>query len=187
MVGAACNRPGVVGIFSLGARTWRADGPALPGSDHRGRVTVLSLRETADGLTALLGIGIGNGTSTAVVAAWTSLGGAKWTVSPALVLARSSHLVSFGPSFGTGSFLLSADRAGATSLAIIDGPGGRWGHLPPPPRETATVAFAPAPTAATVAFAAQGTTLTVWSLPPGGRVWAAAQTLHVALTFNSAS
>jgi hypothetical protein len=185
MVGAACSRPGVVGIFAFGAPTWRADAPVLPAALHRGRVTVLSLRETADGLTALLGIA--NGTRTAVVAAWTSGDGTKWTVSPVLVLARGAHLVSFGPIDGTGSFLLSTDRAGVTSLATIDAPGDGWGHLPSPPRGTATVAFESTPTAATVALAPRGTTLTVWSLAPGGRVWTEAQTLHVALTFNSSS
>jgi hypothetical protein len=185
MVGAACSRPGVVGIFTIGAQTWRADAPVVPAALRRGRVTALSLRATEDGLTALLGVE--NGTSTVVVAAWTSGDGTKWTESPALVLSRGAHLDSFGPTDGTGSFVLSTDRGGVTSLATIDGPADGWGHLPPPPRQTATVAFDSTPAAATVALAPQGTTLTVWSLAPGGRDWTEARILHVALTFNSST
>ena len=70
VVGAGCSRPGVAGIFAEKAGRWHLDPLALPGSLRQGRVEVLTMEQTIDGLVALLGISTKAGT--AVVGAWTT-------------------------------------------------------------------------------------------------------------------
>ncbi len=56
VVGASCSRPGVAGIFAEQAGRWHLDPLALAGSLQQGRVEVLTMEQTTDGLAALLGI-----------------------------------------------------------------------------------------------------------------------------------
>jgi hypothetical protein len=181
IVGADCSRPGVVGIFAEQAGSFELSPIALSGSLRRGRVEVLALEQTTDGLMAVLGISE-NG-ETAVVAAWTT-NTTRWTISPALVLASSHHLVSFGPADGSGLFVISASSSGSMRLAVVDDPGVPWRQLPPPPSNTATVAFSP--TSPTIdAFAVRKSTMTVWALGSGSSDWVKGQVVHVPIEFGS--
>ncbi len=184
LVGASCSHRGVVGIFAERAGRWQLDRLPLPASLRRGRVAVLSMTGTALGLTALLGVT--EKSATALFAAWTTSGGG-WSVSPTLTLPLSGRLVSFGPTSGIGLFALTATPSGALRLAVIDGPGDTWNQMPPPPPDTATVAFGPGSSSAVDALATRDTTMTVWSLGSGSTNWVKTQVLPVTIEFGSSS
>jgi hypothetical protein len=181
VVGADCSRAGVVGIFVQEAGTWRRDSPTLADALRRRPVHVLRLGQTPTGLSALLGIAQGSGT--ALVAAWETNG--TWTVSSRLALAPGGRIVSYGPASGAGYFVLSKTSSGATRLAAIDGPDLNWVQLPPPPRDSATIAFVPASASTIDALTDGATTMTVWSLTSGSGTWVKSQVLHVTLKFGS--
>jgi hypothetical protein len=182
IVGAACSRPGVVGIFAEQAGSWHLDPLALAGSLRQGRVQVLTMEQTTDGLAALLGISRKAGT--AVVAAWTTSTG-RWVVSPGLTLASNQRLVSFGPASGSGLFVISTTLSGSRRLAVVNGSGATWDQLPPPPSNTATVAFSSTSPSAIDAFTVHNSTMTVWALNSGSSNWVKGQVVHVAIEFGS--
>jgi hypothetical protein len=69
-------------------------------------------------------------------------------------------------------------------LAVVDDPGVPWRQLPPPPSNTATVAFNP--TSPTIdAFAVHKSTMTVWALGSGSSDWVKSQVVHVPIEFGS--
>ena len=148
---------------------------AHPGAHHGGR------RPT--GLSALLGVAQQSGT--ALVAAWETDG--TWIVSSTLALVRGGRIVSFGPASGAGYFVLSTTSSGATRLAAIDGPDVNWTQLPPPPPDSATIAFGPASASTIEALTNTATTMTVWSLTSGSGTWVKSQVLQVKLKFGSSS
>ena len=182
IVGARCSRPGVVGIFAEQGGNWHLDPFALPGRLRSGRVEVLTLEQTTDGLTALLGIS--EKTGTAVVAAWTT-GTGPWAVSPGLTLASNDRLVSFGPASGSSAFVLSTTKSGSMRLAVVDGSGATWRQMLPPPLSTATVAFIPTSPSTTDAFAVHDSTMTVWALGSGSSAWVKGQVVRVPIEFGS--
>jgi len=182
VVGAGCSQPGVVGIFAEQAGSWHLDPLALAGSLGQGRIEVLTMEQTPDGLAALLGISTKAGT--AVVAAWTT-GTGSWVVSPALSLTSKEHLVSFGPASGSGLFVISTTPSGSRRLAVVDDPGTTWDQLPSPPSATATVAFNPNSPSTIDAFTAHNSTMTVWALNSGSSNWVKGQVVHVAIEFGS--
>jgi hypothetical protein len=184
MVGGDCTRTGVVGIFAEHSGKWRIDSPTLSGSLRRGRVQVLSLGETPAGLTALLGIRGKSGM--ALAGAWTT-GSGGWSVSLPLALGSSEHLISFGPASENGIFALTANASGARRLAVVNSSGLAWQQMPPPPSETATIAFAQAPGSTTNALAAHDTTMTVWTLDATASKWDKSQVLRVNIEFGSSS
>jgi hypothetical protein len=184
VVGAGCSRPGVVGIFAEQAGNWHLDPLALAGSLRRGRVQVLTMEQTTDGLAGLLGISEKAGT--AVVAVWATSSG-RWVVSQALTLTSNEHLVSFGPASGTGLFAISTTLSGSRRLAVVNDSGATWDQLPPPPSNTATVAFSPASPSTVDAFAVHNSTMTVWALDSGSSNWVKGQVVHVPIEFGSSS
>lgn len=183
IVGAGCSRPGVAGIFADQAGSWHLDPIALSGSLGRGRVEVLTLGQMTDGLTAVLGISEKGGT--AVVAAWIT-GTGRWIVSPGLALASNERLVSFGPASGSGLFVISTAPSGARRLAVVDGSGATWHQMPPPPSNTATVAFNPTSPSTIDAFTVHNSVMTVWALVSGSSNWVKGQVVHVPIEFGSA-
>ena len=184
IVGAACRQPGVVGIFAQTRDGWRLDPLTLPAALGDGQAEVLGMRETPYGLTALLGITKGEGTS--LVTASTASGGG-WDLTPALTVAPGERLVSFGPSSGIGVYVLLATASSVMRLAVADGATAGWQQLPPPPPGTATIAFGPAAGAPIDALAPHDTTLVIWSLGQEAGPWVQAQVLHVKIEFGSSS
>jgi len=182
IVGAGCSRPGVVGMFAEQAGSWHLEPLALAGSLRQGRVQVLTMEQTTDGLAALLGISEKAGT--AIVAAWTT-NNSRWIVSPALTLGLHQHLVSFGPASGSGLFVISATLSGSRQLAVVDDSGATWDQLPPPPSNTATVAFSSTSPSMIDAFTVHNSTMTVWALDSGSRNWVKGQVVQVAIEFGS--
>jgi hypothetical protein len=188
IVGANCSRPGAVGIFVQDAGSWRLDAPTLPRALDHDTVQVLSLEGTASGVTALLGLTGQSGT--ALVAAW-STNRNSWNISRALAVGSGERLASIGPAVENGLFVLVKSTSGSARLSVIDGPGSDWQHMPPPPGNTATVAFDSATTtAATTAIDAlvvHADTMTVWSLNAGSESWTPGQVVHVDIKFGSSS
>ena len=184
IVGASCGRSDVVGLLDQSGGTWQLDPVNLPGSLRWGRATVLTIGQTASGLTSVLEVTDIN--HTALLAPWTTSGGG-WTYSPALSLAPDDHVVSIGPANGIGPFALTASPSGTNRLAVVNGPAAVWNQMPPPPPNTAMVAFGTGGSSAVDALTAHGTTMTVWSLDAGSGEWTKGQVLPVKLEFGSSS
>jgi len=179
LAGGACDNPGTAGIFGLTGDGWHAAGPVLPGTVAGEPIQVLRLTATATGNIALLLAGPD------LLAAWTSDGGARWTISPPLTTgaARISS-AAFG-SGGAVGVLLSNGKT-----ATVGGPGLSWRSLPAAPPNTAILAFTPSPARAAKAsqvqaLAAQGTKLTVWQLGTSSATWTSIQTITVPIQFGS--
>lgn len=178
LVGAACTRPGLVGLFQRQGGDWRAVGPRLPPSLAQGPVTVLALSSAGPDLGLVLRVTRPSGS--AIVVAWMPEGQTGWQLSPALSLGPAGHLVSVGPT-GGGFFVLSS-RAGKSQLSTLEGPGTTWTSMPSPPAGTATVAFAPGDTQA---LSVHGSVLVVWTLGTAG--WTVGQRLRVPIQYGSSS
>jgi hypothetical protein len=132
LAGGACDNPGMAGIFGYSDGAWHPAGPDLPGILAGDRVEVLRLTATPAGNVALLVAGPD------LLAAWTSDGGARWTVTPPLAVGAAG--VS-SAAFGSGGAVGVLLPGGKT--ATVDGPGSSWQSLPAAPPGTAVLAFAP--------------------------------------------
>ncbi|HVT68052.1 MAG TPA: hypothetical protein VHF26_09915, partial [Trebonia sp.] len=126
LAGGACDHPGTAGIFGYSGGAWHAAGPVLPGAVAGDRVQVLRLTATSAGNVALLLAGPD------LFAAWTSDGGARWTVSPPLAAAAADVSSAAFGSGGAVGVLLSSGKA-----ATAAGPGSSWRSLPAVPPDTA--------------------------------------------------
>jgi len=180
VVGAACGRPGVVGLLADRSGAWRLAGPSLAASLQTGTVEVLAAEGWRAGLSVVLGIT--DHSRTTLVAAFTSDLGGSWSVSAPLALASGAKIVSIGPA-GRGVFVLWSN-GGSEQLETATAAGAGWKALPAPPPATATVAFLPA--GRTEAIAEDDTVMTVWRLTRGG-VWTKTQVMHVPIQFGSSS
>jgi hypothetical protein len=181
LIGAACARPGTVGIFQAHGGGWQLAGPALPPALASDTVEVLALHSAGQGVSALLGLSDSSGTSLA--AAWKSGSASPWTVSAPLPLSGSQQISSTGSAVGRGVFVLLTDSSGAQSLEVVTGPHGPWTTMPSPPPRTATVSFSPG--APVAALAVSSTVLTVWELPANASSWTQGQVLTVPIQFGS--
>jgi hypothetical protein len=174
LLGAACARAGVTGIFTGSGGTWLTTGPALPGVLAHDPVTVRRLTTTGNQIAALLQVGTGRAAEWLV--AWSADGGQRWTASPPLRLTGAGPAVaSFGPA---GVIMLRGHAA-----AVITGAGADWRSLPPLPPGTATVA--PGPAGGFDALAVHASTLTVWRLGAGSPAWRVAQVIRVPIQYGS--
>jgi hypothetical protein len=174
LLGGACARHGIAGIFAAAGRAWQAAGPALPGALARQTVTVLRLATTGSQTAALLEAGTGQHTT--LMAAWLADSGTRWTISPPFSTGGwAVAAASLGPG-QTAALITSAGR-GAVLAA------GRWQLLPALP--PGTVALAPAADGTTDALAVHQATLTVWQLASPGGSWTTAQTISVPIQYGS--
>jgi len=178
LLGGACGRPGITGIFAYAGGTWHAAAPALPAAAAGRPVRVLRLASTATSTVALLAAGTGPAAS--VIAAWSPDGGGRWAVSSPLRLnGRMPSSASLGPG-DTVSIVLAGGRG-----ETVAGPRARWRALPALPPGTATLAAGPA--AGFDALAVDRTTMTVWQLAPGSAAWVKEQVVNVPIQFGSSS
>jgi len=176
LLAASCARPGTAGVFAYAGGTWHPAGPALPTAYARSDVTVLRLTTTGGTTTALLAAGTGS--AARLLAAWSTDGGAHWTLSQPLPLhGAAPKSASSGPG-GSVAVVLTGNRA--ETIAAAAGP---WRRLPALPPATATLA--PGPGGGWDALAVHRTKLAVWRLAPGGGAWAATQTINVPIEFGS--
>jgi hypothetical protein len=178
LLAGACARPGTAGIFACASGTWRAAGPALPGSLAGQHVTVLRLVTDGAQTTALLVVGAGR--SASMVGVWSARAGAPWTLSVPLTLGGAAPAsASFGP--GGEIALVTAAGQGA-----VTAPGSRsWRQLPALPSGTAAVAAGPG--GQVEALAVNAAALTIWQLEPGGATWVRTQAISVPIPYGSSS
>jgi len=175
VLGAACTRPGAVGIFSYAAGAWRMAGPVLPAFLASRQVQVLRLTNTMSGEAALLAAR--SGRSVELLVARTS-DGTHWTLSRPLNLGAPAVRASGFAAAGSAWVLIDNGQA-----YTISGQSAAWRRLPRPPAATAALAFGPA--ASVEALAARGSTLTDWELTRGSRAWRQAQVLLVPVKYGS--
>ena len=162
LLAANCTRPGTAGIFAYASGTWHPAGPALPAAYAHQTVTVLRLTTTTGTTTALLATG--TGPTAHLLAAWSTDGGAHWSLSQPLPLGDAKlTIASFGPS--TAAIILTGNRA-----QTITGTARSWQPLPTLPPGTATLA--PGTAGGWDALTVHRTKLTIWQLAPGARTWA---------------
>lgn len=181
LVGAACRRPGVVGILADEGGTWRSVGPSLAAGQWAEGVSVLRLQAAGGTLVALLELRgpLGSG----LVAARSGPHGA-WRLSAPTRLGAGDRVVSAGPAGPEGQFVLLRTPAGAERL-LVSGPRLSWSSLPRPPPTTATVAFGPS--GAADVLAVSGSVMTNWALQPAGTRWRRAGALHVGILYGSSA
>jgi hypothetical protein len=175
LLAVTCSRPGVMGIFSYAAGTWRPTGPPLPSPEVGRRVQVLRLARTAAGEAALLAAR--SGRSGRLLAGW-SRDGRRWIVSGPLGLGATAVRASGFTVSGRAWVLLANGQADAIAAR-----GAAWRQLPSPPPGTA--ALASGPSGSVDALAAGGSRLTVWRLGRGSTSWRQVQVLHVPLAYGS--
>jgi hypothetical protein len=174
LLAGACTQPGVVGIFAAAGTTWLTAGPVLTGALARQPITVLRLSTTGDQITALLTAGTGR--HAVVLAAWSTDGGAKWTLSSPL--ATGGHQIvaaSFGPD-QTAAVVTAGGRGAALSA-------GKWQQLPALPAGSA--ALVPGTDGRTEVLAVHRGTLTVWQVTSSSGSWAKAQLINVPIQYGS--
>jgi hypothetical protein len=176
LLAADCTRPGTTGIFARTSQGWHPAAPTLPGQYRHQKVAVLRLT-TATGVTTAL-LAVGTGSAAHLLAAWSTDGGAHWSLSQPLPL-RGARVTS--TAFG-------ADRAAAVILTgnhaqTTNASARSWHPLPALPPGTATLAAGTA--GGWDALTVHHTKLTVWQLPPGARTWATSQTITVPIQFGS--
>jgi hypothetical protein len=192
LLAGTCGRPGVAGIFTPvagtgdgaagvaggAAGTWRAAGPALPTALAGRAVTTLRLATSAGQTLALLAAGSGRVAS--VLAAWTTDGGAHWTLGPPLSLG-GAYVRSSGLGAAGAVWLVLSNGDAET----INAPGGSWRGLPALPAGTAALAMSSS--GQFDALATHGATLTAWRLDARAMTWNIAQTIDVPIQYGSSS
>jgi hypothetical protein len=176
MLAAGCRRPGTTGIFSHTGGSWQLAGPTLPAGYAHQPITVLRLTTTGGTTTALLAAG--SAPATRLLAAWSTDGGAHWTLSPALPLNHATPTAaSAGPSSSLAVILSNHHAATITNGA------NSWQALPVLPPGTATLAASSS--GAWNALAVHGTQLTIWQAGPGAHSWSSGQVIKVPVQFGS--
>jgi len=182
VIGARCNRAGVVGLFDDSGGAWTLAGPPLPPAMAQEQVVVTSVQAAGDGLSGLLSMS-GPGGATVVVASTAHRGG-SWQLSQPLAVAASERLGSVGPARNGGFFVVLSTPSGQERAAVMEADHTSWTQLPPLPAGTATLAFGPGTTVE--ALAVDASTLTVWTLGGTGS-WQKGQVMAVSIEYGSSS
>jgi hypothetical protein len=183
MLAGDCTKAGKVGILARSGGSWRLSGPVLPASLGAGGTSVLRLATTGTTTSAL--IAIRSGKSVGLVAAWSSDGGANWSVSAELPGPSAAlQSAAFWPG-GAVAVVLAGGRG-----AVLASPGAAWRKLPALPARTATLAQGPggrldAIAAGISSSSALGSTMTAWQLDRSG--WQRIQTVRVDVPYGSSS
>jgi hypothetical protein len=176
LLAADCTRPGTAGIFARTSQGWHLAAPTLPAQYRHQNVTVLRLTTATGTTTALLAAGTGSAAH--VLAAWSTDGGAHWSLSQPLPLGDAKITsTAFGAS-GAAAVILTGNHAQTTNATARS-----WHPLPALPPGTATLA--PGAASGWDALIVHRTKLTVWQLPPSARTWATSQTITVPIQFGS--
>jgi len=187
LVGAACLRPGVVGLFDVtGGLTGTI---AFAGSStlSRATVSVLRLVPTATGTAILLGAREPNG-RTVLLAGSFSGSTQPVTLSAPLEVAPGTTPLASGTTPAGGLFvLLQPTGGGAPELAdVTAGTEGMsaWNVLPSPPRGTLGAAFS---NGRIDAVAVHSSTLVDYVFDPLSGTWLQSQLVHVPIQYGSSS
>jgi len=185
LVGTACRRPGVIGLFDVAGGGTRAVpfpvSPSLTGAT----VSVLRLVPTAPGVAVLLRAQEPTG-RTVLVAGWLSTSAQPATLSAPLAVPPGARLLATGTTPGGGVFaLLQPSNGSAPELAdVTASPTGRpaWNVLPQPPRGTLAAAFS---SGRIDAVTVHSSTLIDYSFDESSATWVRSQVVHVPIQYGS--
>jgi len=180
LAGAACRRPGTVGLFADEGGAWRSVGPQPPNGESP--ATVLRLSASARGIVALLATADSAGSS--LEAVWTTAVGAGWSVSPPLAVERTAMLRAIGPVGENSVYVLIGRPDGTTTLDTVAEGAGAWVQLANPPNDTADVAFS---SGRIDAVAVNSTRFSDAVLDAGTGSWVPSQSIDVPIQFGSSS
>jgi hypothetical protein len=176
LVAANCAKPGVAGMFTLAAGSWREVGPPLPASLLHDAVDIIGFATTGQRTTVVLATRPAAGST--VLAGWSVDGGQTWRLSPALAAGTAGKpSVSIWADGSAG--LILTQRTAAT----IGWQSAGWRALPSLPARTATLATGPGDQLQ--ALAVSRGALTVWQLATGSSRWTLAQTAQVPVPYGS--
>lgn len=177
-IGAACSRPGRVGLFGQTGGVWKAIGPKLMGSLAHSRSEVAEIGgsnvlvlATSKSLTALVMLRRVAG---------------RWTQSAPLTIAAGTRIQAIGASGGGGTYALLAkgptSRPTDERLEVLGPESTTWTLRARPPAGTDTVAFAKA---GLFSFAAHQSKLDISELALGRFV--EVQVMRVPIQYGSSS
>ena len=182
LIGASCTR-GTIGIFTEDRGTWRLLGHSLSSPLKASGAQVLGFERTTAGLCALVSVKVGRSAELIVTCATERQ--QDWRASPALKLAGTSDVISFGPTAGQGLFVLVSDPARRRSLAVIGSRTLTWSHLQTPPSGTVTVAVSAS--GAVDALSVDDTLFSDWRLMRRSHRWQRIQQSRIPIEFGSSS
>jgi hypothetical protein len=182
IVGATCSHAGRVGIFEDVDRTWRSFAPRLPTSMSHATTKVLRLTSSSGIVSAI--IAARTGSHTMLFAARLLPGQSQWAVSGALVLAKSSQVLSSGTSPGGGVFVALSSGT-SESVEVQASFTGSWTQLPVVPDGTETVAFSK--NGRVDALVSSGSVLTDYALDASHGRWRQSQVVKVPIQYGSSN
>jgi hypothetical protein len=187
MVGAACSRPGQIGIYAplpapgTGRANWRDIGPTL--STRAGTATVLRLARTSGSVEGLAQAR--SDATSSLVAFWGQGTSERWSTSaPTVVPARwAVTATAAGGGSGQGMAVLLGDGP-QRRVVDISGPGAPWATLPDPPPGTSGIAGVGY---GVDAFVVHASHLAVWAWTPGAGAWQPVESITVPVPYGSSS
>jgi hypothetical protein len=186
LVGAACGKAGVVGVFSRIGASWKLIGPRLGGSLATEPATVLGLwgeatsSEAGDaGLVATNG-----GSPSSFVAIWERAATSVWTVSAPLQLPQGARLVSSG-STGDGELYAVLRQPNGTLVLETISRGRGWQQVDGLPVGTSAVAVGKG--GVIDALATARSVMTDWRRIPSSGTWHTVQAIRVPIALGSSS
>jgi hypothetical protein len=187
VLGADCSRAGQLGVLRRAGSGWvLAAGASLPATDPRAEASVLRLGDLQGRLVALVALAPQPGSSRGdrLLAAVQPAGSQQWSWSPALALTRGATITSTGT--GANGALVVTYRAGSELVAAAEhAAAGPWSVLRRLPAGTATVTAVPG--GGFDALSVNRSTMTSYSLAPGGSRWSETQRIDVPIDYGSSS
>lgn len=178
LLGVACAKPGIVGIYEQGGSSWRPVGPALPSAERGAQSAVLRLTDVAGGVSGLIATTLGNQSWLSATRRGTTTG--AFSISAPLALAPGQAITASGALPDGSVFALLSGHSGPRAVVLRAGAPAEV--LPSPPRGSATLAFG---SARVDALVVQGSSLTDYTLDAASRHWVKRQVLQVPIQFGS--
>ncbi|HVC25049.1 MAG TPA: hypothetical protein VND23_04770 [Acidimicrobiales bacterium] len=179
-LGAACTRPGVVGIFTEEGTRWRLVGGRVGGVLAHATTEVVRLTASSGSPVALVVATTRAGT--ALVGGWPRAVGPGWTTSSALDVGAGEHLVSTAVA-ASGGVVVTLERGAARIVELLGAPRRAWTRLPDAPAGTASVAYAGG--GRYDAFVVDGSTLVDYVLDGGASSWRRAEEITAPIQYGS--
>jgi hypothetical protein len=179
LVGGSCTHAGDIAIYADTSDVWRDVAPPLSPALPLRRASVLSL--THAGATTFTLLHLAGSTST-LVAAWSTDGGSHWQQTEPLTVPAGSRLLAAGSSLNGATYVLSSGRS--MSLRIANRSTRTWLTLPTPPAGTAAVTLGPNEDQA---LAVHGAILGNWTLAKGARHWRKIGSQRIPIQYGSSS
>lgn len=181
IIGAACTKSGMIGLFTGRAGHWNKVAAALPANLRGASVQVLAIEHRETDVAALLALHLAS--HTLLVVAYPSAG-ATWQLSKPLTLASGSTIVATGGGVKSAVFVLLRGTKGAYAVTNAM-PNTGWQELPALPKSTTGVAIEPS--GLVDALVVNTSTLTIWREPALQRALEKVQQIVVPIQYGSSA